>query len=78
MLNTANLLFMDKLKTELDTDEKLVQTLRLVSTKKESDADIKYTIVKDSEKNAKFINVPKNIETMYPYTTQEVIKKMKQ
>lgn len=75
VLNPANLLLMDKLKTELDTDENLVQTLRLVSTKKESDADIKYTVVKDGVENAKFINVPKNIEIMYPYTTQELIKK---
>ena len=76
VLNPANMLLMDKLKTELDTDENLVQTLRLVSTKKESDADIKYTVVKDGGENAKFINVPKNIEIMYPYTTQEVIKKI--
>ena len=48
----------------------------MVSTKKESDADIKYTVVKDGGENAKFINVPKNIEIMYPYTTQEVIKKI--
>ena len=62
VLNPANMLLMDKLKAELDTDENLVQTLRLVSTKKESDADIKYTVVKDGGENAKFINVPKNIE----------------
>lgn len=76
ILNPANLLLIDKLKSELTTDENLVQTLRLISTKKESDADIKYTIVKDCGENAKFINAPKNIEIMYPYTTQEVIKKI--
>ena len=60
----------------MDTDESLVQTLRLVSTKKESDADIKYTVVKEGGENAKFINVPKDIEVTHPYTTQEVIKKI--
>ena len=76
VLNPANLILFDKLKNELDTDESLVQTLRLVSTKKEADADIKYTLVKDGGETAKFINVPKDIEVTHPYTTQEVIKKI--
>ena len=76
VLNPANLILFDKLKNELDTDESLVQTLRLVSTKKEANADIKYTLVKDGGETAKFINVPKDIEVTHPYTTQEVIKKI--
>ena len=75
VLNPANLILFDKLKNEINNDESLVQTLRLVSTKKESEADIKYTIVKEGGEKAKFINVPKNIEVTHPYTTKEVIKK---
>lgn len=75
VLNPANLILFDKLKNEIDNDESLVQTMRLVSTKKESEADIKYTIVKEGGEKAKFINVPKNIEVTHPYTTKEVIKK---
>lgn len=76
VLNPANLILFDKIRNEMDNDESLVQTLRLVSTKKESDADIKYTVVKEGGENAKFINVPKDIEITHPYTTQEVIKKI--
>lgn len=76
LLNPANLVLYDKLKSELASDDSLVQTLRLVSTKKESDADIRYTIVKDGGEKAKFINVPKDIEITHPYTTQEIIKKI--
>ncbi len=76
IINPANLILLDKLKNEVNNDENLVQTLRLVSTKKESEADIKYTIVKDDGIKAKIINVPKNIEVTHPYTTSEVVKKI--
>ena len=78
VLNPANLLLLDRLKTELNSDESLGQTLRLISTKKESEADIKYTIVKDSKELATIINVPKDIEKTHPYTTTEVVKKIKE
>ncbi len=78
VLNPANLLLLNKLKAELNSDESLGQTLRLISTKKESEADLKYTIVKDSKDLATIINVPKNIETTHPYTTTEVVKKIKE
>ena len=78
ILNPANLLLLDRLKNELNSDESLGQTLRLISTKKESEADIKYTIVKDSENLATVINVPKDIEKTHPYTTTEVVKKIKE
>lgn len=78
IINPANLLLLDRLKTELNSDESLSQTLRLISTKKESEADIKYTIVKDSKELATIINVPKDIEKTHPYTTTEVVKKIKE
>ncbi len=78
ILNPANLLLLDKLKKELNSDESLGQTLRLISTKKESEADIKYTIVKDSKDLATVINVPKDIEKTHPYTTTDVVKKIKE
>ena len=53
-----------KIKKELDSDENLTQTLRLVSTKKESEADIKYTVVKDGGEKATVINVPKDIDKL--------------
>ena len=76
ILNPVNLLVFDKLKNELEIDESLVQTLKLVSVKKESDADIKYTITKNAKEKAKIINVPKDIEKTHPYTTKQIIKKI--
>ena len=76
VLNPANLLLLDKLQEELEIDESLVQVIKLVSTKKESDADIKYTIVKDGGENAKIINVPKDIDKTHPYKTKEIINKI--
>lgn len=78
ILNPANLLLLEKVKKELGNDESLSQTLRLVSTNKESEADIKFAISKDSEEKARIINVPKNIEKTHPYTTNEVIKRIKE
>lgn len=78
ILNPNNLLMLEKIKKELDSDESLSQTLRLVSTKKEAEADIKFTIVKDGGEQATIINVPKDIERTHPYTTNDVVKKIKE
>ena len=78
ILNPINLLTFEKIKKELAADENLGQTLRLVATKKEIDADIKYTLVKSGGETATIINVPKDIEKTHPYTTTEVIKKIKE
>ena len=78
ILNPTNMLVLDKLKQELESDESLGQTLRLVATKKESEADIKYKIVKNSKNAATVINVPKDIEKTHPYTTTEIVKKIKE
>lgn len=78
ILNPANLLLLEKVKKELDNDDSLPQTLRLISTNKETEADIKFAITKDSEEKARLINVPKNIEKTHPYTTNEVIKRIKE
>ena len=77
VLNPANLLMFEKIKKELDFDDSLCQTLSLVSTKKKAEADLKYTIVNDEIEKATIINVPKDIEKTHPYTTNEVIKKIK-
>ena len=76
ILNPANLILFDKLKNELATDENLSQTLKLIATKKESDADLKYTFVKDEREKARIINVPKDIDKTHPYKTNEIIKKI--
>lgn len=76
ILNPANLLLLEKLKQELGSDDTLTQTLRLVSTKKESEADVKYTIVKDGGQPIQTINVPKDIEKTHPYATKQIIKKI--
>ena len=78
ILNPTNLLMFEKVKEELSYDESLSQTLRLVATKKETEADIKYTLVKNDGEKDKVINIPKNIEKTHPYTTTEVIKKIKE
>lgn len=78
VLNPANLLMFEKIQKELDSDDSLCQTLSLVSTKKKAEADLKYTIVNDGIEKATIINVPKNIEKTHPYTTNEVIKKIKE
>lgn len=77
ILNPANLL-LEKVKKELDNDDSLSQTLRLISTNKETEANIKFALTKDSEEKARLINVPKNIEKTHPYTTNEVIKRIKE
>lgn len=77
ILNPTNLL-LEKVKKELDNDDSLSQTLRLISTNKETEADIKFALTKDSEEKARLINVPKNIEKTHPYTTNEVIKRIKE
>lgn len=76
ILNPANLLLLEKVKKELESDDTLTQTLRLVSTKKESEDDIKYTIVKDGGQPVQTINVPKDIEKTHPYTTNQIVKKI--
>lgn len=76
ILNPANLLLLEKVKKELESDDTLTQTLRLVSTKKESEADIKYTIVKDGGQPVQTINVPKDIEKTHPYKTNQIVKKI--
>lgn len=76
ILNPANLLLLEKVKQELGSDETLTQTLRLVSTKKESEADVKFTIVKDGGQPVQTINVPKDIEKTHPYATKQIIKKI--
>lgn len=78
ILNPANLLLLEKVKKELDNDDSLSQTLRLISTNKETEADIKFALTKDSEEKARLIKVPKNIEKTHPYTTNEVIKRIKE
>ena len=78
ILNPTNLLLFEKIKKDLNSDESLSQTLRLVATKKESEADIKYTIVKDGGEKATVINIPKDIEKTHPYTATEVVKKIKE
>ena len=78
ILNPTNLLMFEKIKKELDSDETLGQTLRLVSTKKEAEADIKYTVVSEGGEKATIINVPKDIDRTHPYNTTEVIKKIKE
>lgn len=78
ILNPTNLLLLEKVKKELDSDESLSQTLRLIATKKEAEADIKYTVVKDGGEKATVINVPKDIDKTHPYTTNEVIKKIRE
>lgn len=78
ILNPANLLLLEKVKKELDNDDSLSQTLRLISTNKETEANIKFALTKDSEEKARLINVPKNIEKTHPYTTNEVIKRIKE
>lgn len=76
ILNPTNMLVYEKIMTELSNDESLTQTLKLVSTKKEADADIKYAIDKDSKNSASFIIVPKDIDKTHPYTTKQLIDKI--
>lgn len=76
ILNPSNLLTLEKIKKELNSNEELGQTLRLVATKKEADADIKYTFVNNGGEKATIINIPKNIEKTHPYTTNEAIKRI--
>lgn len=76
IMNPTNMLVYDKLINDLQKDEDLVQTLRLVSTKKEAEADIIYSINPSADKSIAFVDVPKDIEKTHPYETKQVIKKI--
>ena len=78
VLNPVNLITLEKIKNELNSDEALTQTLKIISTKKESETDLKYTIVKNGGENATIINVPKDIDKTHPYTTTEIVKKIQE
>lgn len=76
ILNPTNMLVYEKIMSELDSDESLTQTLKLIVTRKEADADIKYHIDKDAQKGSTVVAVPKDIDRTHPYTTKEVIEKI--
>lgn len=76
ILNPKNLLLYEKLLGDLQNDENLGQTIKLVSTKKELEADLKYTLTGNADKAVSFVNVPKDIELTHPYTTGEIIEKI--
>ncbi|MEG1494894.1 MAG: DUF3644 domain-containing protein [Bacilli bacterium] len=76
VLNPANIFVYEKLMSELNMDESITQTLRLISTKKTSEADITYAIDKNATVGATFIDVPKDIDKTHPFTTKEVVSKI--
>lgn len=78
LLNPANLLSYNEIISKIKSDDSLSLTLKLVATKKESEADVKYILSKRTNKKATIINVPKEIDKTHPYTTSEMVIKIKE
>lgn len=77
-LNPLHLIQYKKLISDIKNDENITQTIRLVSVKKESDADVKFSTDKSSVEKVTFVDVPRDIEKTHPYTTKEAIEKIKE
>lgn len=59
---------------EQASEEGISQRLILTSTKRDSEADLKFSINKNSNEKATIINVPKDINTTHPYNQTELVK----
>ncbi|MCL2566177.1 MAG: DUF3644 domain-containing protein [Defluviitaleaceae bacterium] len=61
-----------------DVSGDITQTFMFKSTKKASEADIVYSIDKDSNDKVKFIDVPKDVDKTHPYIASEIVKRIKE
>ena len=80
-LNPKTLFQYEMLNEKISTDtneESIVQTIKLVSTKKSKDADVKFSISDDTDDSAHFIHVPKDVNSTHPYSAKEAVKKIKE
>jgi hypothetical protein len=80
-LNPKNLFQYEMLNKKISTDineESITQTIKLVSTKKSKDADVKFSISADADDSVHFVQVPKDVNSTHPYCAKEAVKKIKE
>ena len=80
-LNPKSLLQYKMLEDRISADkneELITQTIKLVSTKKTKEADIKFSISDDSDGNVHFIEVPKDVNLTHPYSAKQAVRKIKE
>ena len=81
ILNPASLAQMKILEAEIESIDKhgdITQTIRLMTTKKSAEADLKFSISSDSSQAAHFINVPKDINVTHPFSAKEAVKNIQE
>ena len=67
----------DKISSDINEDS-ISQTIKLVSTKKSKEADIRFSISDDADGSVHFITVPKDVNETHPYSAKEAVKKIKE
>ena len=66
---------------ELDSNNEsgeITQVVKLMSTKKENEADMKFFISNNSDNAVQFINVPKDTNITHPFIASEAVKYIKE
>jgi len=61
-----------------NNSDAITQTIKLVSTKRESDADLKFSISDDSDTKVHFVNVTRDSNITHPYTATQAVTKIKE
>ena len=69
---------LNKLLNSVDLDDATTLNFRLVSTKKEQDADVKFKLDPTADKTTAFITVEKSTGDLYPYSAKQVVEKVKE
>ena len=69
---------LNKLLSSVDLNETTTLTFRLVSTKKEQDADIKFKLDPSADKTTAFITVEKPTGDLYPYSAKQIVERVKE
>ena len=80
-LNPRSLFQLKMLEDKISSDtneESITQTIKLVSTKKSKEADIRFSISDDADGSVHFIEVPKDVNDTHPYSAKEAVKKIKE
>ncbi len=71
--------YFEKLKNEYQSmPDETVQTFKLVATKKQNEADLKYALDKNADEKAQKILVPTDPQELYPYRTKKAVNIIQQ
>jgi len=80
-LNPKALMQLTAMTEEVDSKDisgEITLTVKLVSTKKADDADVRYSISKDADEKVRFIEKPKDVNITHPFIQTEVLKKVRE